>query len=284
MCQKNFLFFVTLALCFICWSILNFWNLFLDFCFVDHLLIFCHTVWISVIISIYIRWNWFNFSNHLNVSCNFKWLSLFNFSDACLAKGTKRKLSQRTLFQFNFFSNKSNCKGTTESETDDKDISNSTNKLSSDGYEEDDNGEAQVHPLDSVALGRKRSSVSGEDKTNGNELNNQVDSASLSLEGRVFDDEMEASVANDELSNISLETFIVGRRFADETVLNLGAKIFLLRDAKNTKDANAVKVIPITQLDLLFRFLVCLSLLIFHPRSFWQILDVVTCLVLFLGR
>lgn len=130
--------------------------------------------------------------------------------------------------------------------------------MSSDGYEEDDNGETHVHPLDSVALGRKRSSVYGEDKTNGNELNNQVDSASLSLEGRVFDDEMEASVANDELSNMSLETFIVGRRFADETVLNLEAKIFLLRDAKNTKDANAVKVIPITQLDLLFRFLVCL--------------------------
>lgn len=188
-------------------------------------------------------------------------MSIRNFSDACLAKGTKRKLSQRTLFQFNFYSqsvmriqsNKSNFKGTIESETDDKDISNTTNKLSdSDGYEEGDNGESHVHPLDSVALGRKRSSVSVEDKTDGNEINNQVDSASLSFEGRVFDDEMEASIANDDLSSMSLETFIVGRRFADETVLNLGVKIFLLRDPKNTKDPNAVKVFPITQLDLLF--------------------------------
>lgn len=45
-----------------------------------------------------------------------------------------------------------------------------------------------------------------------------------------------------EISAVTLQTFIVGRRFSDERMLSFGMSIFLLRDPANIKDRNAIKV------------------------------------------
>lgn len=46
-----------------------------------------------------------------------------------------------------------------------------------------------------------------------------------------------------EISAVTLQTFIVGRRFSDERMLSFGMSIFLLRDPANIKDRNAIKVL-----------------------------------------
>lgn len=47
---------------------------------------------------------------------------------------------------------------------------------------------------------------------------------------------------DDENSKILLDTFIVGRKFADDTELIIGAMVMLSRDFENVKDPNTVKV------------------------------------------
>lgn len=46
----------------------------------------------------------------------------------------------------------------------------------------------------------------------------------------------------DDIFGLTLDTFIVGRRFGDEAELNLGMMITLQRDPNNVKDPNAIKV------------------------------------------
>lgn len=54
--------------------------------------------------------------------------------------------------------------------------------------------------------------------------------------------DFDVTITQDDIYGVILETFIVGRRFGDETELYLGASIHLSRDPDNVKDPNAIKV------------------------------------------
>lgn len=63
----------------------------------------------------------------------------------------------------------------------------------------------------------------------------------------------------DAKSVVTLETFIVGRRFQDNVELQQGASIFILRDPQNSKDRHAIKV-------HLFFYLVFYTFVIFNGK------------------
>lgn len=78
------------------------------------------------------------------------------------------------------------------------------------------------------------------------EIENKINCPSLPSEGKVSENDMQEWVDDDDLSELSLETFIVGRRFADQTELNPQKKIILSRDPENAKDPNAIKVLSLS--------------------------------------
>lgn len=117
--------------------------------------------------------------------------------------GTKRKLSQRTLLDSNFFflSKKSNKIHQSEL----------TNK-----YNDDCCGHAHTHTH----------IMNHEYDTTPSPSHNNVDVTTM-----------------ENVSGVTLQTFIVGRRFfSHENELNVGANISLLPDPHNVKDPNAIKV------------------------------------------
>lgn len=137
---------------------------------------------------------------------------------------------------------------TIESEAVDVDICNTIEEsIDSNGYEEGNNNSSCncKYPLQSVALKSQKFAVSKENQVRDDGLINQVDSASLAFEGKMSELDVDEPTSDDGLSNMSLETFVVGRRFADDAVVNLGAEILLLRDPENVKDPNSIKVFPL---------------------------------------
>eukprot|EP00268_Persea_americana_P059824 TRINITY_DN7387_c0_g1_i9.p1 TRINITY_DN7387_c0_g1~~TRINITY_DN7387_c0_g1_i9.p1 ORF type:complete len:975 (-),score=160.16 TRINITY_DN7387_c0_g1_i9:347-3271(-) len=177
--------------------------------------------------------------------------------DACLTRGTKRKLTQRTLLHFSF-----------GSRLDDK-----TFLIKADNLEDDEN---QMKSDDNF----EPTTVLSSPKTDSAENNGRNECASetiyspqnilqtcveVSLEHLNRDDLMNSkevdtsgscssspdlkmtklasSSAGVDTTVGTLETYIVGRKFADEVELNQGTLISLLRDPKNVKDPNAIKVV-----------------------------------------
>ncbi|KAK3021907.1 hypothetical protein RJ639_047624 [Escallonia herrerae] len=166
--------------------------------------------------------------------------------DACLARGTKRKLSQCTLLQLNFCSRSKVKVHSTESvdiganmvqtslENDPGgDISNNFFYF---GVKED---EIVPHksPLKTTYVEHKVGS--GENVCDGN-LNSRDESSLLLPKTEMPKNDVAECV--EEISGLFLATFIVGRRFADEVELSPGASVSLLRDPTNSKDHNAIKV------------------------------------------
>ncbi|KAL3507167.1 hypothetical protein ACH5RR_032549 [Cinchona calisaya] len=172
-----------------------------------------------------------------------------SYTDACLARGTKRKLSQRTLFQLNFCSrskvqsihsiesNGAEVAEIVQSNSDNSRILNTDNKF--DETEDFEEYRSNQHEL------VLETNVVGSNKFAGEEeINNEVDSPSMASEERVSEHDVQEDMDNDDdLSELSLQTFIVGRRFADQTELTPQSKIILSRDPENDKDPNAIKVI-----------------------------------------
>ncbi|KAK2991081.1 hypothetical protein RJ640_022467 [Escallonia rubra] len=166
-------------------------------------------------------------------------------ADACLARGAKRKLSQRTLLQLNFCSRSKVEVHSTESvdiganmvqtslENDPGgDISNICFHF---GAKED---EIVPHksPLNTTYVEHKDGS--GENVGGGN-LNSRDESSLLLPKTEMPKNDVAECV--EEISGLFLATFIVGRRFADEVELSPGASVSLLRDPTNSKDHNAIK-------------------------------------------
>ncbi|KAL9397629.1 hypothetical protein Peur_011882 [Populus x canadensis] len=181
--------------------------------------------------------------------------------DACLTRGTKRKLTQRTLFQLNFCSQPMVCSRSSD-----------VKKLGTGNVQEDaavgfDNSTAvDENEVDSSLLNLRSEvtkcieaitvdDISGETALgtsaggstmkqkliDGDLINGQVDPSLLSLRSEVMKS-IEAVPVGD-ISGVFLETFIVGRRFSVEKELNLGASICLLRETDNAKDPNAIQVL-----------------------------------------
>ncbi|KAI4344868.1 hypothetical protein L6164_012055 [Bauhinia variegata] len=155
--------------------------------------------------------------------------------DVCLSRGTKRKLTQRTLLQFNFssipkvqsFSGSKKLNNVVVlSGPDDGTIQNLGNGLpdfSTEDEIEDDKCELV------------------EDLENNHRIDCTTDSLSLSLKNGISDFKLTDSEAS--LTGVTLETFIVGRRYTDHKEISPGVSISLLRDPDNVKDPNAIKVV-----------------------------------------
>ncbi|RXH90471.1 hypothetical protein DVH24_035235 [Malus domestica] len=162
--------------------------------------------------------------------------------DVCLSRGTKRKLTQRTLLELNF------CPDS-KVQARSLDLEGLGNELFHTVH--DDGSVQSVHGFsDDTLCGSLLNSMS--------DMQNQVnspsrkpiskdrvsaafDAHSLAPKNEVMDCDM--TITEDDICRVILETFIVGRRFSDENELYLGASISLLRDPDNIKDPNAIKVI-----------------------------------------
>lgn len=165
-------------------------------------------------------------------------LNVLLVSDDCLARGTKRKLSQRTLLDLNFSRESSKSEQTEVNgvqTSPDNDVNGTVNK-SSDLVENDDSliemSNSRDHIQHTPAVASLESPV-----LNG-KLNHKDDSPRASAQiSRPQDAE-----TVDEIYGYNLLTYIVARRFCDKVELNPGDTLSLMRDPSNAKDSNAIKV------------------------------------------
>nr|GME15065.1 fanconi-associated nuclease 1 homolog isoform X1 [Ipomoea batatas] len=191
--------------------------------------------------------------------------------DKCLARGTKRKLSQRTLLQLNFCSkvkyqaNSSDCTETTSVQNrDHSSVCDTIPRLGDlDDLENHDQALCKLEsstPCNTAFESAKlddftrcidespssdTDTLAGctENQMNDDKINGNCSYPSLLSEHETCMHDMVESANGDDLSELSLDTYIVGRRFAEETELELGAGILLSRDPDNDKDPNAIKVL-----------------------------------------
>ncbi|KAK6781375.1 hypothetical protein RDI58_023559 [Solanum bulbocastanum] len=213
--------------------------------------------------------------------------------DKCLARGTKRKLSQCTLFQLKFCTRPEVTASSIDSNLTRTEFGSSANDgnihalasemRNSDVSKNNVQDESSSSSV-SLTLTTSRSNIF----TRNSSFYNRVDRAE-NLDGLPdFDDECkplygaksmqivgldgfpqhqisddtidnftgsllslsenrtptyEEPLEDDDNSKILLDTFIVGRKFADDTELIIGAMVMLSRDSKNVKDPNAIKVL-----------------------------------------
>ncbi|XP_010326919.2 fanconi-associated nuclease 1 homolog isoform X1 [Solanum lycopersicum] len=213
--------------------------------------------------------------------------------DKCLARGTKRKLSQCTLFQLKFCARPKVTASFIDSDLTRTEFGSSANDgnihalasemRNSDVSKNNVQDESSSSSV-SLTLATSRSNI----LTRNSSLCSRVDRAenldglpdfddeckSLSgaksmqivgLEGfphhQISDDKIDnftgsplslsenrtptyvEPLEDDDNSKILLDTFIVGRKFADDTELIIGAMVMLSRDSENVKDPNAIKVL-----------------------------------------
>ncbi|CAH9131498.1 unnamed protein product [Cuscuta epithymum] len=189
--------------------------------------------------------------------------------DKCLDKGKKRKLLQRTLLELNFYSSSAvriHAKESELTETaavqtrDDVSVLETAHRLENPGVTvcQFESSKLRNTGLELAKLDDLRSYndvdeipssyMSGleactEIQMNGDMINAKCICPSLPTEHEMSIDDNIESVGSDDLSELSLDTYIVARRFAEETELKLGASILLSRDPENVKDVNAIKVL-----------------------------------------
>ncbi|XP_024949122.2 fanconi-associated nuclease 1 homolog isoform X2 [Citrus sinensis] len=154
--------------------------------------------------------------------------------DACLARGTKRKLTQRTLLQLNF-----------SAQTQDQNHSNETKLSTTNVF-----SEGPVESLEQNSICGLANYVAVEDynsnhwRSTENTTSHQrinCDEKTPLSSPHINGPEHDVNVTVDGMSEATLQTFIVGRRYSDEKEIKIGAHISLSRDPNNVKDPNAVK-------------------------------------------
>ncbi|KAF7150610.1 hypothetical protein RHSIM_Rhsim02G0071300 [Rhododendron simsii] len=169
--------------------------------------------------------------------------------NTCLARGTKRKLRQRTLLQLNFSSQSK--VGIQSSELDQVGVNvvpRAPDNISCD----------TLHKLHDCH------GANGDNTTQSKALMNSesVLSTGSSAENKIT---YEMNETMDNKSGQLLKTFVVGRKFSEEVMLYPGANISLLRDPNNIKDSNAIKVV--------YAESGCYKMLGFIPRELAQYLS-----------
>lgn len=171
-------------------------------------------------------------------------------SDMCLSRGTKRKLTQRTLLQMNFClpSKVQICSSEKEQSENNSLLINHYERIvrngvhvlhNFDGCEENDSTSTLSESLLNSKSVTNKDSLSESSICDDNTDEN-IDMFSLSRKNETSDDDM-AIMPND-IAGVILETFIVGRKYSGEKEINFGERISLVRDPRNVKDPNAVKV------------------------------------------
>lgn len=169
------------------------------------------------------------------------------FPDVCLSRGTKRKLTQRTLLQLNF-----------------SPISKVQN-FPGDSLKSDNN--AVLRDCNNHVLWNSSSALPAfaaeEESENKYEVTQNLDHnhkssckiSSSSLPSKNELPKWELTNFRASIAEVTLETFIVGRRYTDHEEIHPGATISLLRDPYNVQDSNAIKVF------IAFRFYLLVLLL-----------------------
>ncbi|KAK8933447.1 hypothetical protein KSP39_PZI015928 [Platanthera zijinensis] len=180
--------------------------------------------------------------------------SLNSHLDACLSKGKKRKLRQRTLLQVNFLSK-------SRGETCLVEAGNANADKCGKGISE----ESQIsnfHRSDVLMLYGNDVRCESPKSMNSSLCNSEFGSGTSTLKvmdedsvnGQTVDPHFPSGFSStinaprngfcqDKDKDVStLETFIVGRRFHEKVVLQHGARVYTLREPKNPKDDNAIKV------------------------------------------
>lgn len=168
----------------------------------------------------------------------------------CLSRGTKRKLTQRTLLQMNFClpSKVQICSSEKEQSENNSLLINRYERIvrngvhvlhNFDGCEENDSTSTLSESLLNSKSVTNKDSLSESSICDDNTDEN-IDMFSLSRKNETSDDDM-AIMPND-IAGVILETFIVGRKYSGEKEINFGERISLVRDPRNVKDPNAVKV------------------------------------------
>lgn len=168
-------------------------------------------------------------------------------SDDCLARGTKRKLSQRTLLQLNFCSRTTVKIHSTEAEYSETNViqtipdnnagHGTLSNFSDLGAEEYDYNRRKS-PKSSDNVMHTYVVGPAENIVHDVRINFKANSPPLFSEMSKFD----TAETVDDIYEKSLATYIVARRFGDKVELNSGATISLLRDPDNAKDPDAIKV------------------------------------------
>nr|CAD1836469.1 unnamed protein product [Ananas comosus var. bracteatus] len=148
-----------------------------------------------------------------------------NHLDLCLTRGTKRKLTQRTLLQFKFSPHSK-----IQRSLDDLD-QNEENVADTEPFDEDKSRNRLVSCRYNTAESTGENSSTSGPSDHPNNFQYILDVCNDGL------------LSKAPLAGVALETFIVGRRFYDDVELQQGAKITVLRDSQNAKDKHAIKVL-----------------------------------------
>ncbi|KAH7565058.1 hypothetical protein JRO89_XS09G0122100 [Xanthoceras sorbifolium] len=172
--------------------------------------------------------------------------------DACLSRGTKRKLSQRTLLQFNFSAQSKVQIQCNETELLRTDVvcNNPGETLPENAFcgspnfvavEENGNNRCDELQLNLESVKQTNIGDSTETPMNHQRIHSQNHMSSSSPDSEVPILDVDMNI--DDISVATLQTFIVGRRFSDEKGIKFGACITLLREPDNVKDPNAIRVL-----------------------------------------
>lgn len=170
-----------------------------------------------------------------------------SFADACLTRGTKRKLTQRTLLQLNFcpISGNKTSLGVSENHkasvrknklVGGKEFTSSDLKVKSCSFEKEKNHYAS--DLSDKYLSNSIHCTDAEMESN---LVENTVSWKVLPQGMRLPEVVTCGV---DIANFIgvLETFIVGRKFHDNIELQQGAGLSIRRDPENAKDKYAIKV------------------------------------------
>lgn len=181
--------------------------------------------------------------------------------DICLSTGTKRKMTQRTLFEMNFCSPSkvqilspkrvhlglTDCNESVER--------NGIVEFTDFGGAEEDSGSFFASPLCSKPVLKNNIDDLIKNTVSDDNIDDNCNTNSFAIKNEVLDSDL--SLLYDDISGVLLETFIVGRKFSEEKEINIGENIVLVRDPQNAKDPNAIKVYFHFLLD---QFVICFSL------------------------
>lgn len=181
-------------------------------------------------------------------------------SDLCLLRGTKRKLSQRTLLQFSF------CPKLKSSRCESEGVHAGTSDVVQVIEPAKNNLQLGSIGADEVTCAKSQCEMSR--SYDGTSLKSSLVFGSIIQHSKTFtekiyidDDADEMTDASsepfgsgasdvdvegilDDLSGTTLETCIVGRKYVDAAEAVAGTSICFLRDPYNIKDPNAIKVLP----------------------------------------
>ncbi|MFS7989060.1 putative HIRAN domain-containing protein [Helianthus anomalus] len=154
--------------------------------------------------------------------------------DACLTRGTKRKLSQQTLLQFNF-------SPSSKAQVDQTNLDDTKSNPTSHDKDMTDLSVVDIDETNSITYESSSSDNVSLAYTDGSAETLVTDDIIIGGRSTVNDDENVNS--DDDISGKLLATFIVGRRYSEEEELHTGNNVSLCRDPENIKDSNAIKVL-----------------------------------------